>query len=325
MHPSQHTCPRCPKKNGVGEWELDLAAPVNPQWWLKGYIHEKEHKNTSCPSLCFCACRQLTLWVQAGWLILLCSVKSGRGELWVFDFICELYQPGRETSALASGDGDRRRMEASGSILEQIIAVHGYTCLSSCPWALTERWKLCLVGLPGVCVQHLQLVSCWGMLGVSWDPELALCLTPKEAAAQDSFLKTVLARKRMCLFLAWFWNCRWRWNYVSLSSKQTAASLFDLNSASCLTALWKLWKMTSTHRNVGGGSGISWDWECSDHVMHNFCAALAVMCKAPFRRLFWRVADSTFTVSPLRRQGAFLGPALAPLILHPTPVKYSPL
>lgn len=65
----------------------------------------------------------------------------------MFDFICELYQPGRETSALASGGGTRHRMEASGSILEQKIAVHGHTYLSSYPCALAGEVKVVLCGV----------------------------------------------------------------------------------------------------------------------------------------------------------------------------------
>lgn len=105
---------------------------------------------------------------------LLCEVWRSCPELWVFDFTCELYQPGRETSALCSGDDTRHSMEASGFILEQIIDVHGYTCLSSYPCALIGEVK---VGVCGVtwchCVQ--QGTTCgswapWEVLGASWDP-----------------------------------------------------------------------------------------------------------------------------------------------------------
>lgn len=63
------------------------------------------------------------------------------------DFTCELYQPGRETAALAAGDDTRHGVEASGFTLEQIIGVHGYPYLSSSPCALIGEVK---VGVCGV-------------------------------------------------------------------------------------------------------------------------------------------------------------------------------
>lgn len=118
---------------------------------------------------------------------LLWEVWHSCPELQVFDFICELYQPGREISALAAGDNKRHRMEASGSILEQIIGVHGYTCLSSYPCALIGEVKV--MGLPGVSV--FSTCSSWAP-GKCWEqaePQLASCLTPERSCRSGLLLE----------------------------------------------------------------------------------------------------------------------------------------
>lgn len=54
MHLSQHTHPSCPKKNGVGEWELDRTTHqyINNDG-LKDTCWHSLKRNTSLPSLCF--------------------------------------------------------------------------------------------------------------------------------------------------------------------------------------------------------------------------------------------------------------------------------
>lgn len=63
--------------------------------------------------------------------------------------------------------------------------------------------------LPAVTVFSVASPGTNELTGKGWEQavtQLALCLTPgeKEPQGQDSFLKTELARKRMCLFLACF-------------------------------------------------------------------------------------------------------------------------